>query len=127
MARLERWLVILIALHSAAVGLFLVALPEWSAITLGGWTRVAPIFFPRQAGVFHLVLAAGYLIEYFQYRGITLLVTAKCIATIFLLASTLAGGVPWIVPASGLGDGLMGISIILVRRWRASSERGRPR
>ncbi|MGC8723956.1 MAG: hypothetical protein ACP5VF_08800 [Acidobacteriota bacterium] len=127
MARLERWLVILIALHSAAVGLFLVAAPEWSATTLGGWSQVAPIFFPRQAGVFHLVLAAGYLIEYFQYRGITLLVTAKCIATLFLLASTLAGGVPWIVSASGLGDGLMGISVILVRLRRTSSERGRSR
>lgn len=113
MRRVERWLVVLVALHSAAVGVVLMTAPA-AASRFGGWDSVSPLFFACQAGIFHLVLAAGYLIEYVRYRGVVFLVTAKTLAVVFLGTATLIGGVPWIVPVSGIGDGLMGLAVLLV-------------
>ena len=60
--RAERVLVVLIAVHSVGVGLALLFLTEWGA-WLGGFGEVRPLFFARQAGIFHFVLATGYLLE----------------------------------------------------------------
>jgi hypothetical protein len=123
MLKLERVLVVLVALHSVAVGISLLAAPGWAS-HFGGWGTVTPMFFPCQAGIFHLVLAAGYLIEYFLYRGVVFLVTAKAMALVFLTTAAVVGGVPWIVPFSGLTDGLMGLVVLLVHlRLRAEASR----
>ncbi len=123
MVRLERVLVVLVALHSVLVGVSLMAAPGWAS-HFGGWGTVSPLFFPCQAGIFHLVLAAGYLIEYFRYRGVVFLVTAKAMALIFLTTATVVGGVPWIVPFSGVADGLMGLVVLLVH-LRAAADASR--
>lgn len=117
LARLERALVVLIALHSVVVGLFLTFATEWGA-RFGGFPSPVPLFFPRQAGAFHFVVAAIYLVEYFHYRGVLMLVMTKSIAVVFLGIVTLACAVPWVVPLSGVGDGLMGLLVVLVRRRR---------
>ena len=49
----ELWLVVLVSVHSLAVGVSLLFFPQWSA-ALGGWGEVEHTFFPRQGGVFHL-------------------------------------------------------------------------
>jgi len=117
--RVERVLVVLVILHSVAVGMALLTVPDF-ALRFGGWEETGPAFFPRQAGVFHIVLAMGYAIEYFRHRGITLLLSAKSIAFVFLGFSTLLmWPAPWIVPFSALADGLMGYAVALVHR-RAS-------
>lgn len=113
--RAERWLVVLIALHTYVIGVALLAVPGW-ALRFGGWETVPPLFFPRQAGVFHLVLGTGYLLEYARQRGIALLLTAKALATLFLGAATLLGGAPWFVGFAGAADGLMGLAVLLTRR-----------
>jgi hypothetical protein len=99
--------VILVAAHSAAVGVALTAFPEW-ATAFAGFGPVRPLFLARQAGVFHLVLAAGYLIE-LRRGSVTLLVTAKSVAAVFLAASWLTGAPGWSVPFSAAGDALMGL------------------
>lgn len=104
--RVERALVVLIAIHSVGVGLALLFVTEWGA-WLGGFGEVRPLFFARQAGAFHLVVAAGYLIEYFRYGGVVFLLTTKSIAVVFLTVVWLLGGAPWVIPVSALGDGLM--------------------
>ena len=109
LATLERALVGLIALHSVVVGLFLSFATEWGA-RFGGFPSPVPLFFPRQAGAFHFVVAAIYLVEYFRYRGVFLLVMTKSIAVVFLLLTTILDAVPWVVPLSGCrrrphGDG----------------------
>lgn len=116
--RLETWLICLVSAHSVAVAAFLVLLPEWSA-AFGGWGRLEPTFFARQAGIFHFVVAVGYLYEYFRYRGVTLLILAKSTAVVFLLSATLMEGVAWAVPVSALGDALMAVLVLAVHR-RAS-------
>ncbi len=105
--RLERVLVVLIALHSVAVGLGLTLLPGWGA-RFGGFGEVQPTFFARQAGVFHFVVAFGYLYEFFRYRSIGLLLFAKSVAVVFLTLAFLLGQHAWLVPVSALGDGVMG-------------------
>ena len=108
----------LVAAHSAVVGLALLVAPDLSA-RFAGFGQVTPPFFARQAGVFHLVLAVGYLFE--QRRGsAALLVVAKTTAFAFLTGSWLAGTPGWSVPFSGLSDGAMGlVAWWLWRRARA--------
>ena len=115
MTKLERLLIILVALHSFAFGFVLLWAPPWG-FKMGGWENVEPLFFARQGGVFHIVVACGYLMEHFRYRGILLLVTAKAIATVFLLANFALGEHAWVVPLSGVADGMMGLVVYLIHR-----------
>lgn len=115
--RLERALVVLIALHSVVVGLFLTLATEWG-VRFGGFPSSVPLFFPRQAGAFHFVVAGVYLVEYFRYRGVLLLVMTKAIAVAFLGLTSGLAAVPWVVPLSGLADAAMGLSVWLLRRAR---------
>ncbi len=113
---LERWLVVLVALHSVVVGVVLLGAPRWAAV-LGGWGEVDTVFFIRQGGAFHLVVAAGYLMEYFRHRTVGLLLTAKALATVFLVFSWLADlSGAWALPFAALGDGLMAVLVLLVHR-----------
>ena len=123
LAKLERGLVVLSALHSLGVGLFLTLATEWGA-RLGGFPSPVPLFFPRQAGAFHFVVAAIYVVEYFHYRGVLLLVTTKSIAVAFLFLASALDSVPWVVPLSGVGDGLMALAVVLLRRARGLPLRG---
>jgi hypothetical protein len=117
LAKLERALVVLIALHSVVVGLFLTLATDWGA-RFGGFPSPLPPFFPRQAGAFHFVVAAIYLVEYLHYRGVGLLVMTKAIAVVFLFLTAALDSVPWVVPLSGLGDGLMAVAVVRLRRTR---------
>jgi hypothetical protein len=114
---LERVLVVLIALHSLVVGLFLTFATVWG-VRFGGFPDPVPLFFPRQAGAFHFVVAGVYLVEYFRYRGVLLLVMTKSVAVVFLGLTTLLVAVPWLVPLSAVGDAAMGLAVVLLRRAR---------
>ncbi len=115
---IERWLVTLVAAHSLGVGLVLLVVPE-AGVRFGGWSGAEPLFFVLQAGIFHFVLAAGYLLEHARYRGVTLLLVAKFTALVFLTACWLLLEVPWSVPFSGFADGSMGLAVLLVHRFAA--------
>jgi hypothetical protein len=119
--RLERQLVILIAAHTFLVGAALLFMPGWST-RFGGYGEVVTLFFPRQAGVFHFLLGAGYLVEHHRYGGIRLLLAAKGAAVAFLGFYSVAWGpqVPWMIPFAALGDGVMGLAIWWVRRRGAN-------
>jgi hypothetical protein len=123
-ARLLRVFVALVSLHSIAVGLGLALLPGWAG-SFSGFGAVTPVFFARQGGVFHLVLGIAYWVEHSRTGGVSLLVFAKCCATIFLGTTVALGDdVPWAIPVSALGDALMGLGAIwLHRRARAAAAR----
>jgi hypothetical protein len=119
--RLERALVLLIALHSVVIGLFLTIAPFWGA-RFGGFPTPSSPFFPRQAGAFHFVVAAVYVVERLRYDGVALLVMTKAMAVVFLgLTVVLVRDSPWVVPVSAVGDAAMGLAVLLLRRAR-----GRP-
>ena len=111
----ERTLIILIALHSIIVGVMLLFFAEW-AVDFAGWSGADPIFFIWQAGAFHFVLAAGYLVEYSRTRTISLLLIAKTTAFVFLIGGSLLADTPWSVWFSGLADGAMALTAFLVHR-----------
>ncbi|RLE24184.1 MAG: hypothetical protein DRJ65_10430 [Acidobacteria bacterium] len=112
----ERWLVALVAFHSAVVGVVLLTVPRWAA-SFGGWGELDTLFFVRQGGIFHVVVAAGYLMEYFRHRTVGLLLTAKTLATVFLILSWLADlSGAWALPFAALGDGLMAVMVLLAHR-----------
>lgn len=121
--RLERWLVVLVAVHSLAVGAMLLLAPGWS-VRFAGWSGAEPLFFPRQAGAFHFVVAFGYLHEHLRWRGVTLLVVTKGIALVFLGAAFALGEAAWSVPLSGLADGLMGAAVWAVHRRAVAAGSG---
>ena len=79
--KLEGLFVALVALHSYAVMFFLLFLTRWG-VEFGGWNDVTPLFFPRQSGIFHGVVATGYLVEYRRHGTLHLMLIAKCADTI---------------------------------------------
>lgn len=120
--RNERLFVLGVVLHSAAIG---VALLFFTApgLALGGYADVRPLFFPRQAGAFHLVVAAAYAIEYFRYRGLVTMLTAKAIAVAFLCGMLAVEAQPWVVPLSAAGDAAMGALAFLLQRQADTARR----
>jgi hypothetical protein len=114
-SRIERWLVALIVVHSVAVGALLLFDAGW-ATRFAGWPAVDPLFFPRQAGAFHFIVAFAYAYEYVRLRGVTILVFTKSVALVFLIGAWVLGEGAWSVPFSGLSDGLMGLTALAVHR-----------
>jgi len=111
---LSAW-VVLVALHSYAVGAFLLFATEWGA-RFGGFGEVSPLFFARQAGIFHFVLATAYLVDWFVHGSVTILLTAKAMAVLFLLTMWALGVNAWSVPLSAAGDAAMGAATFLLAR-----------
>lgn len=110
----EKLFVILVALHSVGVGLILLFFTNWT-LDFAGWTRVQDHFFPRQSGVFHLIVAIGYWLEHRRNGQVTLMVLAKSSAVVFLLAMNPWTGA-WSMTFSGIADGLMLVGILVLHR-----------
>ena len=111
---LEKLGIILVALHSFLVGALLFFIPEWT-LNFAGWQPMADLFFIRQSGAFHFVVAAGYLVEYRRCGSINLPVIAKTTAVVFLLVLS-PWGEAWSVPFSGITDGLMLVGMFVIHR-----------
>jgi hypothetical protein len=120
---IERWLVVLIAVHSAAIGIGALVATEWG-VRFSGFPGASPLFFPRQVGVFHVVVAVAYLIEWFRYRGVAVLLATKGMAVLFLVAMMAIDRLPWVVPFSAAGDVLMGLAVLLAHRMGRGSRLG---
>ena len=112
--RLETVGVFLVSLHSLLIGTALIVATDW-ILDFAGWDHVGHLFFPRQSGVFHIIVAAGYWWEYRRHGTIGLLVLAKSSAVIFLLVMS-PWKEAWSVPFSGITDGLMMVGMIVVHR-----------
>lgn len=112
--RLESVGVFLVALHSFAIGIMLMFTTAW-VLQFAGWDEVSHLFFPRQSGAFHIILAAGYFWEYRIYKTIRLMLLAKGTAVVFLLVMS-PWKEAWSVPFSGVFDGLMLVGMAFVHR-----------
>lgn len=114
--RAEAVLVGAVVAHSLGVGLVLLATPEWG-LRFGGWAATPPLFFPRQAGAFHLAVSFGYALEFLRVRGVALLVFTKTVAVAFLVsAATFGGESAWLVPASAAADAAMAAAVLVLHR-----------
>jgi hypothetical protein len=112
--RLEAIGVVLVSLHSLMVGAMLFFIPAWT-LKFAGWDQVDTLFFPRQSGAFHFVVAAGYFVEWRRCQSVNLLLMAKATAVIFLLVLS-PWQEAWSVPFSGIMDGLMLVGMFVVHR-----------
>jgi hypothetical protein len=90
--RAEALLVAFAMLQGIAVGAWLGLLPD-SALRAGGFPP-SGAFFVRWAGVLHLVLSAGYALEWFRFRRTSLLVVAKAATAAFLALVWISEGLP---------------------------------
>lgn len=117
-ARLETIGVLLVSLHSLLIGIGLMVATDW-ILNFAGWGHVDHLFFPRQSGVFHVIVAAAYWWEHRRHGTIFLLVLAKCCAVVFLLVMS-PWKEAWSVPFSGIADGLMMVGMVVVHRLARS-------
>jgi len=106
----------LVALHSIAIGLALIAQPAL-LMKLSGFSSECERFFPAQGGVFHILMAVAYVlgatnIEKYHYL-IVFSIIVKALATLFLVVYCFGVEFKWIVLLSGLGDGVMGLIIFI--------------
>ena len=106
----------LVALHSLAMGLALIAQPAL-LMKLSGFSSECERFFPAQGGVFHILMAVAYImgatnIEKYYYLAVFSIIV-KAVATLFLMVYCFAVEFKWIVLLSGIGDGVMGLMIFL--------------
>ena len=106
----------LVALHSIAIGLVLIAQPTL-LMTLSGFSSECERFFPTQGGVFHFLMATAYImgatnIGKYHYL-IVFSIFVKAVGTFFLIIYCIIVEFKWIVLLSGIGDGAMGLMIFL--------------
>jgi hypothetical protein len=109
----------LVSIHSLAVGLGLILLPL-SQMPLFGFQVAVEKFFPVQGGVFHLVMSVAYAMAArgkLRREGLIIFsITAKYMATVFLIIYGLAVVGVWMVWLSAVGDVVMGTVILWA--WR---------
>jgi hypothetical protein len=113
-ARLLKWVLWLIALHSIGFGISLIVLPI-PVIEYFGF-HLAEKFFAVQGGVFHIVVSLAYIMAALDLDRATKLIilscTAKFMATIFLLSYYIFVSHIFMVVFSGIADFLMGLAIL---------------
>ncbi len=112
--RLEGVGVFLVALHSFVIGIMLMFTTAW-VLDFAGWVEISNLFFPRQSGAFHVIMALGYFLEYRAQGTIRLMLLAKGTAVVFLLILS-PWKEAWSVPFSGIFDGLMLVGMAFIHR-----------
>lgn len=121
--KLLRLFLIAISIHSFLVGLGLIFATN-SIRVLFGFYPSQEHFFQIQGGVFHIVMAFGYLMPAYDLKRFDSLVVftiiVKLFATIFLFLYFILGSSNWLIFVSGLVDFLM--SLIVFYLYRKYSE-----
>jgi len=118
----------LVAIHSLAMGLILIAQPAF-LMAFAGFGPDYERFFPAQGGVFHLLMFVVYLmgathIEKYYYF-IVFSIFVKAVATFFLTIYCFAAEFKWIVFLSGIADGVMGLMIFLTLQYYLRSKKSK--
>ena len=122
-------LLILIAIHSFCVGVGLIIRPA-ELMQLFGFGICYERFFPTQGGVFHIVMAVGYLMaacDVDEHHSLIIFsIIVKTMATVFLFTYFIAVEQIWLVLLSGFSDGIMGlviyIALVLYIKSQSKSE-----
>jgi len=110
----------LIAIHSFTAGSFLIFLGE-DGIQYFGFPSGNP-FFQVQGGVFHIVMCVAYILASLDVHRnknlIIFIISAKTIATIYLLIYYFLIDTILMILLSGLADGLMALLVFIL--WKNS-------
>ena len=115
-AKLLKFFLWLIAIHSFIVGLLLIMLPADSLAFFG--FSVIEKFFSTQGGVFHVVMSIAYVLAAINLSKSDLLIyfsiAAKLIATVFLFSYFIFNSQIWMVFFSGMGDFIMAVILLVL-------------
>lgn len=115
----------LVALHSFCVGILMILRPA-PLMEMAGFAMNAEPFFTVQNGVFHIVLAIGYILAAapeFRHRSLVVFtIVIKSMAAIFLFTYYFGFDARSVILLSGIGDGAMALAVFLCFR---AAERGR--
>ncbi|MCF8373792.1 MAG: hypothetical protein K9H64_19375 [Bacteroidales bacterium] len=126
-ANTSKWLrifITLIAIHSFCVGLSLMLLQsDWFA--LFGFAELNNRFFPVQGGVFHVVMAALYILSLRSKTCLAVLlpfiIGVKLFAFVFLISYYVFFEQLIVVLLSGIGDGFMGVILLVLYKRKKKS------
>ena len=109
----------IMAIHSFSVALGLMLLPT-KLLPIFGFLGYSGRFFQMQSGVFHIVMAAAYLMAAYQIERspglVQFSIFAKIIAVAFLLTVFIFFTSGWTILLSAIVDGLMGLILFLLYR-----------
>ena len=115
--KLLKIILFLTALHSFCVGAGLIFIPAGFFAEFG-YAEITENFFRAQGGVFHWVMVAAYLSAFLnpvKYKiMVQFSITAKFIATIFLISYYIFVDPIIVVLLSGAGDFAMGLCILFL-------------
>lgn len=104
----------IIAFHSLCVGVGLIIAPS-ELLEFLGYSMCTERFFPTQGGVFHIIMAIGYIMGAIKYPEsydlIIFTIVVKFSATVFLIIYFIAIKQTLLILFSGMTDGLMGIIV----------------
>jgi hypothetical protein len=104
----------IMAIHSFLVGIGLI-LQFDVVMKIMGFGMCREKFFPAQGGVFHIVMALGYVLpakNLEKYQCLALFsILVKALATVFLLTYYIFFEQIWTVLASGIIDGIMCLAV----------------
>lgn len=110
---------VLIGIHSLAVGIGLLIIPL-SLLNDFGFDNYTESFFQAQGGVFHIAMSIAYFMAGLNSkksnRLITFIIIVKLIAFIFLISYFLFVSDILLILFSAIGDGLMGLILLLLFR-----------
>lgn len=116
----------LVAFHSLAISLFLIAHPA-ILMRFAGFGPDNGHFFPVQGGVFHFIMFAIYSLGAIHvekyYYFITFSIFIKAVATFFLLIYCVAVEFKWVILLSGIADGIMGLMIFSALQFYLHSKK----
>ena len=109
----------IMAIHSFGVALGLMFLPT-KFLPFFGFYGYSGRFFQIQSGIFHIVMAAAYLMAAYQMESppglVRFSIYAKTIAFAFLITIYLFYSAGWMILLSALVDGLMALILFLLYR-----------
>lgn len=115
--KLHSTVLVLVAIHTLAFGLTLIAQPA-VLMDFAGFNPDCDHFFPAQGGVFHLLMFVVYLMGATHIEKYHLFIVfsifVKAVATFFLMMYCFIAEFKWVIFLSGIGDGVMGLMIFLV-------------
>ncbi len=128
-AQLLSLVLIAIGIHSIMVGIGLIIQPE-PVMIFAGFNHCSERFFPTQGGIFHILMAAAYLMAAKNPLKneclIPFTILVKGSAAVFLGIYFLMVNQIWVVLLSGILDGLMCIVVIWVyarfKKWQRRND-----
>jgi len=112
-----RIFLVLVAIHSFIVGINLISFPsDW--MQQFGFNAITENFFKVQGGVFHIVMTVAYLLAAWKPVEnrimIIFAITAKFIATLFLISYYFVMGSIVTILLSAISDFAMGIILLFL-------------